>query len=136
MLYKVKFHVLSFTYKVIFQRRVDMVGSSTGLKIVILIAAAGLPLIAAPDVFAASDMTQVENFIRNIIKVLAGLAGLVATGFFVVGGFTYITSSGNPEHLDKAKRTLLWSGIGLAIVIAAFVISNIVTSIASQAFGS
>lgn len=114
-----------------------MIRSSTVIKTISILAAIGLPLVIAPTAFAATtDVTQVENFIRTIIKVLAGLAGLVATGFFVVGGFTYITSSGNPEHLDRAKRTLLWSSIGLAIVIAAFVISNIVTSIATQAFGS
>lgn len=114
-----------------------MIRSSTVTKTVIAFAIFGLPLIVASPAFAATaDIGQVESFIRTIIKVLAGLAGLVATGFFVVGGFTYITSSGNPEHLDRAKRTLLWSGIGLAIVIAAFVISNIVTTIATQAFGS
>lgn len=114
-----------------------MIRSSTKYQIVALIVAIGIPLLFAPPTFAASaDVTQVDNFIRNVIKVIAGLAGLVATGFFVAGGFSYITSSGNPEHLDKAKRTLLWSGIGLAIVIAAFVISNIVTTIATDAFGS
>jgi hypothetical protein len=114
-----------------------MTRSSTGIKIVTLVVALGAPLFLAPHAFAASgDVTQVEDFIRNVIKVVAGLAGLVATGFFVVGGFGYITSSGNPEHLDRSKRTLLWSGIGLAIVIAAFVISNIITTIATNAFGS
>lgn len=114
-----------------------MIRSSTDIKIIILIMALGLPLLLAPSAFAASgDVVQVENFIRNIIKVIAGLAGLVATGFFVIGGFGYITSSGNPEHLDRSKRTLLWSGIGLAIVIAAFVISNIITTLATNAFGS
>ena len=99
--------------------------------------AVAIPLLLAPPAFAASaDVTQVDNFIRNVIKVIAGLAGLIATGFFVLGGFSYITSSGNPEHLDKAKRTLLWSSIGLAIVIAAFVLSNIVATIATDAFGS
>lgn len=86
-------------------------------------------------VCSTPGVSNVENFIRSVITVLAGLAGLVATGFFVAGGFTYITSSGNPEQLDKAKRTLTWSAIGLAIVIAAFVISNIVTTLAKQAFG-
>lgn len=110
--------------------------SSTPYKIVGLIVAIGLPLALAPPVLAASGgVSSVEHFIRSIIQVLAGLAGLVATGFFVAGGFTYITSSGNPEQLDKAKRTLTWSAIGLAIVIAAFVISNIVTTLAKQAFG-
>lgn len=104
---------------------------------VALFAAVGMPLVASAPAFAAGgDIGQVENFIRSIIKVIAGLAGLIATGFFVVGGFTYITSSGNPEQLDKAKRTLTWSAIGLAIVIAAFVISNIVTSLATSAFGN
>lgn len=114
-----------------------MIRSSTQLKIVGFIVALGAPIVLAAPAFAATgDVSQVETFIRNVIKVVAGLAGLVATGFFVAGGFTYITSSGNPEQLDKAKRTLTWSAIGLAIVIAAFVISNIVTTLATQAFGS
>lgn len=114
-----------------------MIRSSTELKIVGLVVAIGVPILLAPPALAASgDVAQVESFIRNVIKVVAGLAGLIATGFFVAGGFTYITSSGNPEQLDKAKRTLMWSAIGLAIVIAAFVISNIVTTIATDAFGN
>lgn len=84
----------------------------------------------------SASVGQVETFIKNVIKVIAGLSGLVATGFFVLGGFTYITSSGNPEKLHKAKQTLLWSGIGLAIVIAAFALSTIVTEIATNAFGN
>lgn len=114
-----------------------MIRSSTDIKLVSLIVATGTLLVLSPDAFAVSgEVAQVESFIRNVIKVIAGLAGLVATGFFVIGGFGYITSSGHPEHLDRAKRTLLWSGIGLAIVIAAFVISNLITSIATASFGS
>mgnify|MGYP003598016968 FL=1 len=113
-----------------------MIRSSTEIKIVGLIVAVGAPIVLAAPAFAAGgDVAQVESFIRNVIKVIAGLAGLVATGFFVAGGFTYITSSGNPEQLDKAKRTLTWSAIGLAIVIAAFVIGNIVTTLVTRSFG-
>ncbi len=96
----------------------------------------GVPFVLANVALAApAGVSNVENFIRSVIQVVAGLAGLVATGFFVAGGFTYITSSGNPEQLDKAKRTITWSAIGLAIVIAAFVLANIVTTLARQAFG-
>lgn len=108
----------------------------TTIKLAAILLAVAIPLLVAQPVLAADgSVGQVETFIRNIIKVVAGLAGLIATGFFVVGGFVYITSTGNPERLDKAKHTLLYSGIGLAIVIAAFVISNIVTDIATSAFG-
>jgi O-antigen/teichoic acid export membrane protein len=105
-----------------------------------LVVALGVPFLFTHPVFAATassgSMTNVEDFIRSVIKVLAGLAGLIATGFFVFGGFGYIMSTGNPERLDKAKHTLLYSAVGLTVIIAAFVISNIVTTLATNAFGS
>jgi hypothetical protein len=33
---------------------------------------------------SAGDIGQIQNFIRNVIQALAGLAGLIATGFFVL----------------------------------------------------
>lgn len=111
-------------------------GKYKDIKVVALFVVLGLPIVLAHPAFATDgNVTQVENFIKSVIKVISGLAGLVATGFFVAGGFGYITSSGNPEHLEKSKHTLLYSAIGLAIVIAAFVISNIVTDLATSAFG-
>jgi len=55
-------------------------------------------------------------------------------GFFVWGGFGYITSSGNPETLDRSKKTILYSAIGLAVVLGAFVLTNIVSDLATGAF--
>lgn len=105
--------------------------------IVALTIISGAPFVLSHPAFAAdANITQVENFIRSIIQVVASLAGLIATGFFVAGGFGYITSSGNPERLEKSKHTLIYAAIGLAIVIAAFVISNIVTTLATNAFGN
>ena len=84
---------------------------------------------------AGGDISQVQNFIQNVIQLLVGLAGIVSAGFFVVGGFGYITSSGNPENLDRSKRTIIYSAVGLAIALGAFVLSNIVTQLATNAFG-
>jgi hypothetical protein len=107
------------------------------VKLLALYVGSGLPLILSQQAFAATgDINNVESFIKSVITVLAALAGLIATGFFVLGGLTYITSSGNPRHLEKAKRTLFYSGLGLAITLAAFVLSNIVTTLATNAFGS
>lgn len=68
--------------------------------------------------------------------MLITLAGLIAVVFFVWGGFGYITSSGNPENLDRSKKTILYSAIGLAIVLGAFVLSNVVSQLATTAFGA
>lgn len=83
----------------------------------------------------AGNVAQIQSFIKNIITDLVSLSGLIATGFFIVGGFRYITSSGNPISLDKAKRTILYSAAGLAITIGAFVLSNIISDMAKSAFG-
>ncbi|MEK7621012.1 MAG: TrbC/VirB2 family protein [Patescibacteria group bacterium] len=113
-----------------------MIRSSTQIKIIVLTIALGIPLVLTEPAFAATaGVSNVESFIRSIITVFAGLAGLVATGFLVAGGFIYITSSGNPEHLDRGKRTITYALIGLAITIGAFVLSNIVTTLATNAFG-
>lgn len=93
-------------------------------------------LMAAGPVLAQSgDVDKIESFIRNVIQVLVTLSGVIAAGFFVWGGIGYITSSGNPEMLDKSKKTIIYSAIGLVIVLGAFVLSNVVSQIASSSFG-
>lgn len=107
------------------------------LKFVALFVAVGLPLIIAhPALASDGNINQVQDFIKSVIKVVSGISGLIATGFFVVAGFIYITSSGNPERLEKAKQTMQFSGIGLSIVIGAFILSNIITDLATKAFGN
>lgn len=84
----------------------------------------------------SANLNQVESFIKSLIDAVAGLAGIIATGFFVIGGLRYITSSGHPQNLDRAKRTILFSAIGLAITIGAFVLTNVISNLASSAFGT
>lgn len=101
---------------------------SFGFALVVLL------ITATPVLADSGDLARVQSFAQNVIQVLVTLAGLLAAGFFVIGGIGYITSSGNPENLDKSKKTILYSSIGLAVSIAAFVISNIVTDLATSAF--
>ena len=93
-------------------------------------------LIASPGLAASADVTKVQTFIQGVIQVLVTLAGLISAGFFVWGGIGYITSSGDPEKLDRAKKTIVYSAIGLVIVLGAFLISTIVTQLATGAFGA
>ena len=107
------------------------------LFLIALILAFGVSLIAPPAALAQTPdgVTQINNFITSIIKVVASVAGLVATGFFVVGGLGYMTSSGNPIALERSKRTILFAGVGLAITIGAFALSGIIGDLARNAFG-
>ncbi len=106
-------------------------------KLIVLQSLLITSLVVASPVFAQSaDVSKIQNFITNIVQILVILAGSLASAFFVWGGVSYITSSGNPESLENAKKTIKYSAVGLTICLAAFVITNIVTQLAKSAFGS
>jgi hypothetical protein len=54
-----------------------------------------------------------------IIDMLLYLAGLVAVVSIIIAGITYVTALGNPEKNVAARRRLVNSLIGLAIVLIA-----------------
>ena len=53
-------------------------------------------------------------------------AAIIAVIVIVIGGIQYVTSNGNPSAVTKAKQTILYAAIGLAISILAIVIVNTV----------
>jgi hypothetical protein len=91
---------------------------------------------ATPAYAQSADVSKIQTFIQSVIQVLVTLSGLVAAGFIVWGGVGYITSSGNPEALEKSKKTILYSAIGLVLVLGAFVLSNVIGDLAGTAFGT
>src|SRR5476649_1539508 len=97
-------------------------------------------LIIVSPVFAqtssSADVTKVQTFIQSIIQTMVTISGLVAVAFLIWGGFQYITSTGNPNHMDSAKRTIMYSAIGLAIVLGAYVLTGIIAQLAGGAFGT
>ena len=65
-------------------------------------------------------LTTIQNWLLSIVGVLALL-------FIVYGGFLYITSGGNKERIEMAKKTLTYAILGLLIVVFAGVIFGILT---------
>lgn len=109
------------------------------VKVAVSVSIAAAPILAAVPAYAATTTggaTQVQNFLTNIINIVAGLASTVAAGGLVYSGIVYMTAGGNLQHLEKAKNIFKYSLIGLALCIAAFVIANLVGSQATSAFGS
>ena len=63
-----------------------------------------------------------------IINVILGLLGLVAVIFIILGGVSFVTSSGDPAKVKRAKDTILYGVIGLVVALLAYAIVNFVLS--------
>jgi len=72
------------------------------------------------------EVTGVAKLASDIILILTGVAGIVAFIFIIIGGFKFLTSSGDEKKLASATSTLTYAIIGLAVVILAFVIIKVV----------
>ena len=69
-----------------------------------------------------------RDLLVNIVKYLITFLGLIAVIMVMYSGFLWMTSNGDPEKINKAKRTLINSIIGLIIVLSAFAIVTFVAN--------
>lgn len=80
-----------------------------------------------------ADAEDLPNAIIRVVNWVIGILGLVAVIVMIIGGVQYMTSSGDPGKVKKAKDTILYGIIGLVVVILSaaivnFVIANMVTN--------
>lgn len=69
--------------------------------------------------------------LQGIVNGIIVFLGVVAVIVIVIGGVSYMTSSGDAGKLQKAKNTILYACIGLVICVLAFGIVNLTISIVS-----
>lgn len=80
------------------------------------------------DQNASTAATNIDNTIAKFVNVFSVIIGVIATIMIIVGGFRYITSSGNTEKISQAKNTILYALIGLVVVALSQAISSFVLS--------
>lgn len=61
---------------------------------------------------------EIKDIIPAITGLLQGIAIPLGTIMIIISGIQYMTSAGNEEKAGKAKKTMLYTVIGVAIVIA------------------
>lgn len=66
-----------------------------------------------------NKLSDVWTIIANIADILIHVAGLLAVVFIIYGGIRYITSQGEPENLQSAKKILTNAIVGLILAILA-----------------
>ncbi len=73
--------------------------------------------------------------IMKIVRVILGFVGVIAILIILYGGYTWMTSAGNPEKIEKAKKILTNAVIGLVIIFSAFAIVSFIIRALQEATG-
>ena len=71
-----------------------------------------------------TDITSTK--VNDIYSLIFGIAGGIAVIIIILGGVKFITSQGDPQALAKARNTIIYAAIGLAVSVAAFSIVTFV----------
>jgi hypothetical protein len=69
---------------------------------------------------------QLNTVITAVINIFSFVIGVAAVIMIMVGGFKYVTSSGDSNGVNSAKNTILYAIVGLVVVAFAQIIVNFV----------
>ena len=69
------------------------------------------------------------ELIGNILKIIYPLAGIALFLLILYGGFTWLTSAGDPEKVRKGIDTIVNAVIGIVIIVFAYVATKVVGGI-------
>lgn len=70
--------------------------------------------------------TQVNGIIKTIVEVLLTAVGVISIIMIVIGGIMFALSSGDAQKAAKARNTVLYAVVGLAVSLFASAIVNFV----------
>lgn len=85
------------------------------IAVPLVIKAQGLP---NPLRCGGQPVETIDGLISCITEALKVLVIPIATVMIIIGGIQYLTSLGNEDKIRRAKATLLYAIIGVAVVLA------------------
>lgn len=103
--------------------------------------AVSAPAVLADDITQTCTQWQIDqglcdpglrNLVLNIVNWILLFLGLIATGFLIYGGFLYITSAGNDENINKAKKLITYAAIGIVVILLSAVLVNALVDMVSS----
>lgn len=72
------------------------------------------------------EVNDPRVLIGTILRGLFGLLGSVALILFIYAGFNMMISAGDQGKIKKARETMVWAAIGLAVILGSYSIANFV----------
>ncbi|MBU1036919.1 IPT/TIG domain-containing protein [Patescibacteria group bacterium] len=78
---------------------------------------------------------DLPGLIVSVVRIFLGFLGIIAVIIILYGGFIWMTSAGEEDKINKAKKILINGVIGLIIILAAFAIVSFIINAMQGASG-
>ncbi|MFA6099122.1 MAG: hypothetical protein WCV50_06330 [Patescibacteria group bacterium] len=66
-------------------------------------------------------MNLVDVMLR-VLQIALAAVDIFALFMFILGGFEFLVSAGNPTMIKKAKDTLIWATLGILVITMSYTI--------------
>lgn len=80
-----------------------------------------------------ADVISVVDFVVRVLLIVAVLASLV---YLILGGIKWVTSGGDKDKLEGAKKQIIAAIVGLVVALVAFFVVNFLLSFFGVSFNS
>lgn len=67
-----------------------------------------------------------DNILVGILNTVYSVASVVAVIVIIAAGLIYITSDGDPQKTERARKAIIYASAGLVIIGSAFIITGII----------
>lgn len=75
---------------------------------------------------------SVQAVIAEFLKWIINIGVVAVTLAFIYTGFQFVAARGNPEALQKAKASFLWTVVGTLVLLGAQVLSEVIKNTLTQ----
>lgn len=76
-----------------------------------------------------ATMADLGDILQKLVGYALGLAGIVLFIMLLIGGFSLITSGGDPKAAEGAKKTITSAIIGLIVILVSYIILTVIYKI-------
>ncbi len=77
---------------------------------------------------ATGGQTNARQLVLTILNFFLGFLGLLAVIMIIYGGFLYVSAAGDQGKIDNGKKIIMYSIVGIIIILLSFAIVNTVLS--------
>ena len=78
------------------------------------------------ETFPPACITDFSTITDVLLPLIYGVAALILLAMLIYAAITIIRAGGDPENIDKAKKTITYAIIGAVVVFTAFLVTRLI----------